>query len=754
MAHFLKKIELNGFKSFAGKTVLEFPAGIVAIIGPNGSGKSNIVDAIRWLLGERDAKNLRGGKTEDLIFAGTQKRPRVGMAQASLFFDNSNNFFPVDFEEITVTREVKRNGENKYLLNKSEILLRDLVDFFAKARLGSRGLIVIGQGESDLFIKASPLERREMIEEILGLREYQLKRADASRRLKNSKINLDKAQALIEEILPHLRSLKRQTGRWEKREVMENELKDLENIFFGNKLKNIIERQKAIDLVIKENMKFRVVLDEKASEAQKKQLVIEATQPQERKDLSEIKEQTSQILEKRNLLQKELGRIEAQIEILQESFFKKPALEKTYSVEKLLNLVKNIKKELQNSISKTPDEIHNILSFIIEEIDDALNFENYKEGEKLENQADIKLKSEIENLNLQFKKLTDELQDLEQNLKTFREKELLLEKSQESFYLSFKNAINEVQFAKDKIEEWEKNNREYTLEKERLDLIKEEIARQIEQAGRHIGEFLSDSNDINQMNESELQEIERKIFRLRGDLASIGEIDQALMKEAQDTELRYEHLKTESEDLEKAVADLTQIMNDLGEKIKTEFNASLYKINDAFNEFFGVMFGGGTAKLKVLKIESPKDNDETDDIENINKDEIDELSEDDKQEKYEIEGGIGIEVKLPRKKTGSLDMLSGGERSLIGIAALFAMISVSPPPFLVLDEIDAALDERNARRFAEMIKNFSKHTQFIVVTHNRTTMEAAEILYGVTLAEDGTSKVLSMKFETTKESIV
>jgi chromosome segregation protein len=753
MAHFLKKIELNGFKSFAGKTILEFPAGIVAIIGPNGSGKSNIVDAIRWLLGERDAKNLRGSKTEDLIFAGTQKRPRVGMAQASLFFENSNSFFPVDFEEVTVTREVKRNGENKYLLNKSEILLRDLVDFFAKARLGSRGLIIIGQGESDLFIKATPLERREMIEEILGLREYQLKRTDASRRLKNSKINLDKAQALIEEILPHLRSLKRQTGRWEKREAIELELKNLENTFFENKLKSIAEKQKAIDLVIKENMKSRAVLDEKAIEAQKKQFAIESTQPKERKDLSEIKEQTTQILEKRNLLQKELGRIEAQIEILQESFSKKPVSERKYSVEKLLDLIKNIRKELQNSVSKNPEEFRNAISSLIKEIDEMLNSENDYGLEKLENQENIKLKFEIENLNLQLKKLTDELQNIEQNLKTLRENELLLEKSQEFFYVSFKNAINEVRLAKDKIEEWEKNNREYTLEKERLDLIKEEVIRQIEQAGRHIGEFSADLNNVNQMNELELQEIERRIFRLRGDLASIGDVDQALMKEAQETESRYEHLKVESEDLEKAVVDLTQIMNDLGEKIKTEFNASLYKINDAFNEFFGIMFGGGNAKLKVLKIENKKDNEEIDNSDNIENSEVNESSEYNDSEKTEIEGGIAIEVKLPRKKTGSLDMLSGGERSLIGIAALFAMISVSPPPFLVLDEVDAALDERNARRFAEMIKNFSKRTQFIVVTHNRTTMEAAEILYGVTLDEDGTSKVVSMKFDTAKESV-
>jgi len=273
----------------------------------------------------------------------------------------------------------------------------------------------------------------------------------------------------------------------------------------------------------------------------------------------------------------------------------------------------------------------------------------------------------------------------------------------------------------------------------------DEIIRQVEQAGRRAEEF-SENTQAEAVIAGELSEMERRIFRLRGDLASIGDVDEALVKEASDTEARYGFLKKESEDLEKAVVDLTGLMRDLSEKIRTEFDASLYKINDAFNEFFGVMFGGGSAKLKVLKPEPPEIKGEEGDKEE-SESENGEEAETDEETKLEMDGGIAIDVKLPRKKTTSLDMLSGGERSLIGIATLFAMISVSPPPFLVLDEIDAALDERNARRFSEMVKDFSKRTQFIIVTHNRTTMEAAEILYGVTLAEDGTSKIVSMKLE-------
>jgi len=310
-----------------------------------------------------------------------------------------------------------------------------------------------------------------------------------------------------------------------------------------------------------------------------------------------------------------------------------------------------------------------------------------------------------------------------------------------------------VQAAQGALDAWEKVNRELLLEKERIDLRRDEVLRQVDQAGRRAEEFreasLADAvaAGANRF-AGTIADVEHRIFRLRGDLASIGEVDHALMKEAEDTATRHAFLIKESEDLNKAVADLTALMRELNEKIKTEFDKSLSKINEEFAKFFALMFDGGSAKLKVLKPKAEraaededKDSDDTGDAAQ----EDGELTEDELYQ--EKNGGVDIEIKLPRKKTTSLDMLSGGERSLVGIAALFAMVSVSPPPFLVLDEIDAPLDERNARRFGTMLKDFSRRTQFVVVTHNRATMEAADILYGVTLAEDGSSKIVSLKLE-------
>jgi chromosome segregation ATPase len=734
MSHFLKRLELNGFKSFAGKTVLEFPAGIVAVVGPNGSGKSNIVDSLRWLLGERDAKNLRGAKVEDLIFAGTQKRARVGMASASLHFENKNKFFPVDFEEVVVSRQITRDGQSKYFLNKSEILLRDLIDFFAKARLGSKGLIIIGQGDSDLFIRSTPMERREMIEEILGLREYQIKKSDAERRLKNSNINLDKAQALIEEIEPHLRSLKRQTSRWERRGALEEELLTLENQFFGSQLGELYRKAGHVEKRIAEHTKQLEVLEKEKSAAQIRQAAIEESQPEERKQLAKIKEEVGKLMDTRSRLQKDIGRIEAQIEMSKRSINNSHGVDR--SLEHFINVLEKIKAELQAALDEDPLGVVAAIETILEEINFALEEVPEKSSEQ----------KVPDSLRREFEQAAKDLAELEKNILTLRAQEKTLELSQEEFYTTFKSSVADVQVAQGKLDAWEKSNRELLLEKERIDLRRDETLRQVDQAGRKAEEF-RDLEDVaaSVPGNGDLSEMEHKLFRLRGDLASIGEVDHSLMKEAEDTEKRHEFLLKECEDLTKAVNDLNSLLQELNEKIKTEFDKSLSKINDEFAKFFGMMFDGGTAKLKVLKPKSERTKD--DEGGDGEMPEAEEVLKTDDEMFQEKNGGVDIEIKLPRKKVTSLDMLSGGERSLVGIAALFAMVSVSPPPFLVLDEIDAPLDERNARRFGEMLKDFSKRTQFIVVTHNRATMEAANILYGVTLAEDGSSKVVSLKLE-------
>ncbi len=757
--HLLKRLELNGFKSFAGKTVLDFPKGITAIVGPNGSGKSNVVDAIRWLLGERDAKHLRGGTVEDLIFSGTPERPRSGLAQAGLHFENTGSFFPVDATEVVIQREVSRDGISKYFLNKSEILLRDLVDFFARARLGSRGIVVVTQGNSDLFIRVEPKARREMIEEILGLREYQLKRTDAERRLGQAEENMHKAEALIEEIVPHLRSLRRQANRWEKRGALEEELKQLEDHYFGNEWSGLEKGSKKIEEEMHAHRARGEALTHELKVAEGKQHATETNQPEERKELAGLRKEIQGITAKKSECERELAKLEAHAELLgtgEEDEDLPPAAE-------VMKVVGRVREMLLAAEDADVEALQTTIQSALEEIETL--FARTGGGKKEPARDSPGIRERLE-------KVVAELGALEKSLAELRAKEQELEKNQEDFYKLFTAAVRDVERVREALQVWSGGNQKFLLEKERLILRKEELVRQIEQAGRKPEEFEKESSIKNQVSGDPVNpaeagygasrnEAERRMLRMRGELAAIGDIDQAVMKEAKETETRYEFLTREAEDLKKAAADLKRLIRELSEKIRTEFGTALHTINDEFNKFFGLMFDGGHAKLRIKKQElrikeqageEGKDgnNPSTGSGPHGNENEAGahpgEFIEEDQEE------GIEIEFKLPKKRTNSLDMLSGGERSLVGIAALFALISVSPPPFLVLDEIDAALDERNARRFADLLKEFAKKTQFIVVTHNRATMEAADVLYGVTLGADGTSKVLSIQLQQAREA--
>ena len=727
MPHLLKRLELNGFKSFAGKTVLEFPEGITAIVGPNGSGKSNVVDAIRWLLGERDAKSLRGGKVEDLIFSGTPKRGRVGQASASLHFSNASGFFPIEYSEVTVGREVNRDGISKYYLNGSEVLLRDLIDFFARVRLGARGLIVVTQGNSDLFLQANPQGRREMLEEVLGLREYQLKKSDAERKLKASTQNLEKVRALIEEILPHLRGLRRQTNRWEKRSEYERELRDLENQYYGREWQTLTRARREIAERIKKHSTEQERFSASLSDAQAELTAVEAKQPESQTELQKIKIETSRLREDQNLIQKELGRLEAQAEMEARVVAPKDGP----AHHELLRLLRRVREELSGRMEADPEELRRTVKSLLAEIEALIE---PRTATPEAHKVSPALAGRLGELNAELKKLDSQLLH-------FRASEEALSLSQQDFHKEFKAAVTRVEHAKEELERWHASERQLEFERERVDLRAEELGRRIVETGRTAEEFAgvpihSEAPAV------EGADAERRIFRLRGELAAMGEIDQNVVTEAKSTEDRYEFLTREAADLTKAQADLRQLTRDLAEKIRTEFASALVHINREFDKFFGLMFDGGRAELvlerpKVKVKQSEEEGGETDS----------EDKEEDAELEEEPEEGIEVSIRLAKKRMGSLEALSGGERSLVGIAAIFAIISVSPPPFLVLDEIDAPLDERNARKFASLLKEFAKQTQFVLVTHNRATMEAADVLYGVTLDEDGTSKILSMKLE-------
>lgn len=743
---FLKSLELNGFKSFAQKTVLEFPKGITAIVGPNGSGKSNIIDAIRWLLGERDAKNLRGSKIENLIFAGSPQKSRLGLASVGLFFDNKSGFFDKDFSEISITRRVSRDGNSQYFINKSECRLKDIIDFFAKARLGTKGLTIINQGSSDLFVRVTPEERRLMIEEVLGLREFQIKKLEAKRKLENTNINLEKVKAVIEEVVPRLKILRRQTAKWAKREQVEQELKEIENNYFSFKIGEIDKESEKFHFELKNlAIQTMAVNDElKVLESEVKKIEGKS----ERHGLDDIRSQKNNLTNKRFELQKEISRLEVRMEIFGDT---KESAVHDFNSKELLNFLSEVKVNLENSVeAEELKELNAAVRKLIIRIDEFLNPKSDKNNNsqnfnKLEHHpAGGK---EFENLK---NNLTKEIGEVEEKLKIFEKEEIEITAGLEDFNKNFQKAFEAFERKKDDFQLLENKKQKINFELEKLDLKLRDLDIQAGQNGRKIEEFraikknnlLESGFAINE--QADLAEAERKIFRLRAELANIGEIDNSLIKEAESTENHFNFLSSQVADLERAAADLAILIKDLEEKIHSDFSNAFQSINDNFDKFFKLMFKGGHAKLKIRKEELKIKNNDEESIEELKPDSDLSTGESAAEEKI----GVEIELSLPKKKIGSLEMLSGGEKSLVSIAALFALISVSPPPFLVLDEIDAALDEKNSAMFANLIKEFSHQTQFIIVTHNRSVMESADMLYGITMEEEGISKVLSLKLDT------
>ncbi len=716
--NFLKKLELQGFKSFALKTVLDFPARVVAIVGPNGSGKSNIIDALRWVLGERGTKELRGEKLDNLIFAGTPKRPAVGLAKVGLYFDNRQREFPLDAEEIMVCRKVDRSGVSEFTCNDSEIRLKDLVPMLARARLGSRGLTMIGQGESDIFTRSTPEERRHMIEEILGLREYRLKKTQAERRLESSSINMEKVKVVLNELAPHLRILRRQRIRFDRRKEIEEALRTIENHYFSFSLHNLKRALTELDQPIKE---LEEALRGKEKEVETFQKEIHGKKGSEEAERAKkLREKITVLLTHRSQIEKALARLEVKMEM------EAARGHDNYSLQELTNVIHAMLNEIDSAL-KIDD---------LEKIKNALR--NMRE---LARKIFRERKMEHFEFQEEEKEIKSELDKIDRELGEIRGEEESLFALQERSNREFREMVEALEVKKNEIHSLEQKMQTQFFEKEKIGLRLKELEREWLSLGREVVEL----ETLPPVLETPPADAERKMIRLRGELAAIGEIDENLLKEANESEKRHEFLSRELEDLEKASKDLKDLIENLDRKIHDDFKNAFSSISEAFNTYFRLMFGGGRAKLKIVKPKPAKVSIENQEMEGeVVAEPVVEIEDDAERE---LKAGVEIELNIPRKKIKSLEMLSGGEKSLVSLAALFALISISPPPFLVLDEIDAPLDESNAKRFADLIQEFSKKTQFVIVTHNRATMEAADVLYGITMGDDGVSKVLSLKLE-------
>jgi len=745
----LKSIELSGFKSFAKKSTLEFSSPISAIVGPNGSGKSNVAEAFRFVLGEQSIKSLRGKKGEDLIFNGAGDSARANRASAKLVFDNTKKFLNIDFPEVAIERVVHRDGVNEYLINGSAVRLKDVIELLASAHIGSSGHHIISQGEADRILNSNMRERRAMLEDALGLKIYQYKRAESERKLEKTVENIASVESLRREIAPHLRFLKKQVEKMEKAVELKNTLVTL--------AKHYLKRE---DIYVKANRKN---IEGKIAPLEKKKKELEGELAQARKVLEDSKDKDAkreEVIElerkiqgarsERDSLIQELGRIQGQIDS-EERILKKQkeivasAAGKTVLLVDVESFASNIKEKVSailaqgevSIIKKIAEEIRQIFSDFIKSHREKADDKVIKESEEALAELGAKRK-EIDGKLALAKGREESLQKEYQKIQSAIEKEKDTSRDAEKSLFRIMSEENTLVI-------------ELAQEKEKLNtlaLVEADFNREREECamlgGREVLDYASlvleeglEERSIQDERRRELQKI-----KIRLEDSGLGGSDET-MKEYQETSERDTFLARELEDLTKSAESLRELIAELGEKLDIEFKEGINKINEEFQKYFALMFGGGTAGLRVVreKVKIKSDTDLEMDEEML------EGSAETLEESLADKEGIEIEVNLPRKKIKGLMMLSGGERALTSIALLFAMSQVNPPPFIILDETDAALDEANSRKYGDMIENLAKQSQLILITHNRETMSRAGIIYGVTMGGGGVSKVLSIQFE-------
>ncbi len=753
---YLKKLEINGFKSFANKTTLDFlpecniadggKCGITAIVGPNGSGKSNVADAIRWAIGEQSSKNLRGKKSEDVIFAGTDKKGRLGTASVTLYFDNSDKRIPIEFAEVSIARKVYRSGESEYLINGSRVRLLDIVDLLAKAGIGKDSYCVITQGMSDAVLNATPLERRAIFEDAAGVKQYQIEKERALRKLESTRENLVRVDALTTEIEPHLKNLRRQAEKASQGKDVALRLHEKQILLYSYLWDNFQgERGK---LVAERDVLQKSVFDIEIETNTLAKEVTEASDTMEDQSKEEtIARELSTLRDEGNTLLRDRSIIEGKIEIEKEK-------------QKVEEVIRVIPVDL-NYVRKSLDEIRTHQAELIKRLEGV---------EKLEDLQDIRefaqvIKQKMYDLDtkagegsVKEKKIIalpdDEKRASDERLAQYgKDKEALnakLEKLQK--LLQVKEAelqsvressrtSRETFFTKEKL--WREKERQLTILKDQLNEVKVRLARvevREEDLVTLVREELNMKVDDLEYDGTavEREKLEREIARLKVEVEHIGTIDPLVVEEYQETEQRFQFLTRESADLKQASESLRVVVKEMDQKIDGVFEEAFKEIKKKFESYFKIIFGGGKAELDIVKIKRR--------IRQL-ADGEEEFEEDKEEGSEEDEFGIEIFACPPGKKITNLSMLSGGERSLTSLALLFAIISHNPPPFAVLDEVEAALDEANSRRFSKMLQELSDHTQFIAITHNRETMAQAALLYGVTMGADGVSQLLSIRLD-------
>ena len=719
----LKHIKLSGFKSFVDPTKISFPTNMVGVVGPNGCGKSNVIDAVRWVLGELSAKNLRGESMVDVIFNGSENRKASGQCSIELLFDNSSAKIGgeyASFNEVSIKRVMTRDAQSDYFINNTKCRRKDVQDIFLGTGLGPSSYAIIEQGMVSKLVSAKPDELRTHIEEAAGVSKYRERRRETESRIKRTRENLSRVKDIRDEIGRLIKRLENQAKAAEKYNVLK---KDKAKLELDKAVLFSIEAKSSRDDLQKKLDSLNRDLQIKNAESETIQSQIDQFRTENESVLSEYEEAQknfyavgAEIAKREANLQninKNEQETKSNLEKVKQNYEKAKETEKNFEELSPSEKAMHILDSMINTIEKYGIKNENIREKAIELkslLTDILNIATAQSKtlteEYLSRQND--LEDQIVNAEKLKKSIEDEMRDFVDKSSSAESVLISLRQKQSKFNEELREFENKKSIADLDARTISEKITNIRIEQKTYEINLDNSNKKIKEAGIDI-----DKIDFSEYEDMTIEELEDKLVNIETKIIKLGAINLAAPEEIEEESKRKEELDEQYNDLTEALEKLTGAIKKIDQETKTIFKESFDSVNSKLKEMFPKLFGGGVAELTLTEEDA-------------------------------LNAGVILMARPPGKKNSSISQLSGGEKALTALALVFAIFDLNPAPFCLLDEVDAPLDDLNTLRFINMVEEMSKTVQFIFITHNKVSMERSDYLMGVTMQEAGVSRMVSV----------
>ncbi len=765
---YLRSISMKGFKSFPERVSLEFSPGVSVIVGPNGSGKSNITDAVLWALGEQSPGAIRGASMQDVISAGGKGIGQRRAAEVEVVIDNSDGRAASEFSEIAVQRRLDRSGDSGYRLNGARARLADVTDVLSDTNLGREMHSVISQGRVETIVHSKPRERRLLVEEAAGLGKHRKRRRRAELKLRAARDNLDRALDVEREARARLRPLKRQAQAAELGARIEREELGLRGQIVSEELRFGADRAAAAEKAAAKARATRGEIEQRLGAVGKRRREAEerfAARDRERTQawgtLTKLRGEQEKIAVRANSLASRVTELEAGLERLRGELG--PLTLDVGSSGAPAERARKLEEEL--------GEIGAGLDAAVAGLAVA----------RSEQQAEAAREAALGNVHSGAERAARHARRAEGLLgerhrealrKRVADGEALLDDSRAA--LAAIEAVGaairaRVQRTEGKVVGGEDDGdeiaeelracsqQEFELQAEMSSVADEltkaeveaahlgdrraEAERELAAIAERLGEEVPPAEQA--MSEEERAEIDRRLERLERRRAQIGPVNPLAEREYDEAREHVESLQAQREDTERAMRELETLIREIDAEIERAFEQTFDATAKNFEEMVEHLFPGGRGVLRRVALRPVRDEERPAGEQEAPSDDAEPEPEEEEEQREEL--GVEIEVTPAGKSTRKLSLLSGGEKSLVALAFVFAVFLARPCPFYILDEVEAALDDANIDRFLQLIRRFSDRAQFVIVTHQKRTMDAADVLYGVSMGGDGVTKVVSRR---------